>query len=198
MGLGGGGKAAKAAAKQEQDRQDQIGRTTRRVNEIYDSPDRAAQQGSFFRSINKLLTDDVNRQHVDAQRNLKFANARSGNTGGSVAADNGVVLGKEYSRSLLDATRKAQGALADVRSADATGRANLIQLAQSGLDTGSAATQAAESMQVSLGNARKSAMGGIPEAFKTTSDIWKRSQEAAEKRRGMTTPVGGLYGSEWS
>lgn len=190
--------AADEAAAVEAQRQQQIKDTTAQINQTYDSPARAGQQQGFFRSIRDLLTSDVNDQHAVAARQLKFADARSGNTGGSVAADNNVQLGKDYSKGLLDATRKAQGALADVQTSDSQSRQNLIQLAQTGLDTGSAASQAAEGMRTSLESARKSTLGGIPDAFKTTSDIFKRSQEAAEKRRGMTAPVGSLYGSEWS
>jgi hypothetical protein len=197
MGMGGGS-AAKQAAEQEKLRQAQVGTATSRINSIYDSPERAAQQQSFFESLRSLLTSDVNRQQETAARQLKFANARNGQTGGSVARDNNVELGKDYSRGLLDATRRAQGALADVQGSDEAARSNLLGLAQAGLDTGSAATQAASSMRVGLDKARANAMGGVPDVFKATSDIWKRSQEAAERRRGTADVRQQLYANDWS
>lgn len=197
MGLGGGN-AAKEAAEQERVRQGQISSTTARINSIYDSPERAAQQQGFFESLRGLLTGDVTRQHADAVRQVKFANARAGQTGGSVAQDNNTQVGKEYSRSLLDATRRAQGGLADLKSSDESARSNLIGMAQAGLDTGAAASQAAAGMRVGLDKARATNMGGLPDAFKATSDIWKRSQEAAERRRGTTTARDQLYASSWS
>lgn len=188
MGIMGGGesrRARQAAEQTEQNRQARITNTTGAINAAYDAPQRKQQYADFVNAVRQRYTDDANRQKDVASRQLKFSNARGGNTGGSTDVDTRRTLGEEYSRGILDAEGKAQGSLADLQAQDEQSRQQLIGLAQSGLDQTTAAQRAGASTQFNAASARDSAFGkGLGEVFGGTADIYKKQQEAAAFRRG--------------
>lgn len=187
--------SAKRARRAEEQRQRQIQQTTRRVNQIFDSPERQAQYEDFVTAVRSHFTEDAGRQKVDADRNLKFSMARSGLTGGSAAVDSGRNLQDEYSRGILQAERRAQGSLADLRSADEQSRANLISMARSGADATTSARRAAEAMRSNVQGQRSDALaGGLGDIFTNTAKLHKRQREAAKERATYTAPVGSFYG----
>ncbi len=191
---GGGGAAAKEAQAQEQMRQTQIAGTTDRVNQIFDSPSRQQGYQGFALALRKYLTDALTREKGNADRGLKFSLARSGNTGGSLAVDANKNLGDEFSRGVLDVERRVQGGVADLRSSDEAARLNLTQLAQTGVDTGTAASQAAAAMQTNLGKARGANVAeGLGDTFAATGRAVKAGADAAEKRKQTRYAELGLY-----
>lgn len=194
MGMGGGGGAAKQAAATEAQRQADIQSGVARVNSVYDSPDRAKQRDEFLQAMLGKLTGDVNRQKVVATRNMKFSNARAGLSGGSQEIAGNKVLQQDYSKGLLDAQRKAQGSFADLVNSDEASRNQLTGLVQNGLDTGTAATRAAESLKTNLGAAQAGDLAnGTWDVFGNSAGIWKTQSEAYEKRKAQTTPIGSVW-----
>jgi hypothetical protein len=194
MGSGGSDRAAREANRQEQERQARIKKATQRIDAIFSAPNRLREYDNYGRSMNDMYLQDANRQKAIADRGLQFAMARSGLTGGSVATSAGRNLRDEYTRGVLEAARRAQGAVADLRSQDNATRLNLIQMANAGTDATSAAMNAAAAMRTNLAAARGAATaGGLGDIFGTTADLYKRQQEAAERRRGQLAPLGSYY-----
>lgn len=189
-------RAQREATRAEEARQARIADTTRRINKVYDAPARQQQYSDFVSAVRKRYVDDANRQKAVATRQLKFANARAGLTGGSQDVDSRRTLGEEYTRGILDSESKAQGALADLRNQDEQSRLQLIQLGQSGLDATTAAQRAGALARSNAASALDgSAVRGLGDIFGATADTYKRQQEAAAFRRGQQAPVGGLYSS---
>lgn len=191
MGASSGASAAQNAANQsEAQRQAQVAATTQRINDIFNSPQRQQQYSDLGNSLTSFYTNDANRQKAIADRNLMFSEARSGLTGGSAAADAGNLLSDEYTRGLLSAGQKAQGAVAGLEGQDQQTRAQLTQLAQNGLDSTTAASQAASAMSAGIGNAQNSAAAqGLGDIFGQTSALYQQQQQAAAFRKSM-----GAYG----
>lgn len=197
----GSNKAQKAAEQQEKARQAGIDSTTQQINALFDSADRQQQITDFGKAMQDYYLQDLNRQKGDADRNLTFALARSGLTGGSRQVDANRRLGEDYQRGILEAERRAQGAQADLRGADEQSRLNLTSLAQSGLSATNAATQAAATMrtnlQAGMGSMKSDALGDF---FGDVSQINANSQAAKEKREAnrLYTSMYGPYYARWS
>lgn len=196
MGGGGSSRAADEANRQEQQRQAAIRGTQARVNQVFDSPQRGADISDFVGAMRDYYQQDLDRQKVDTDRQLRFAMARGGLLGGSVNVDTQKQFGEQYGRGLLDVERRAQGAGAELEAADQDARARLISLATSGLDATTAASQAAAAMRTNLAAGKSQAQAqGLGDAFGQFSQFIKQSREAAEKRRGIDDAygLGGLY-----
>lgn len=101
----------------------------------------------------------VDRQFTEASRNNLFGLARSGLLGGSVDAESGSELQTLYGEGRLKAAQAGQQAASDLRVSDEKTRQNLIGLAQSGLDTGTAASMAASQMGAAADLARSQTAG---------------------------------------
>lgn len=182
---GGGGNAQKAAQQQEQDRQNQIAYTTGRINDVYNNPARTAQIGDYVNATRDFYMGDLNRQNADNNRNLKFAFARSGQTGGSNALDTQQKANETYTRGVLDVERKAQGAGADLRAQDEDSRTRLIGMAQAGLDATTATQQANNALRNNIESAQSSMKANaLGDAFGNFADIYQRSRDAAAQRQG--------------
>lgn len=124
------------AAEAEKGRQQSILQSAGSINSTFDSAARQKQYSDYGDALKAYYNTDLTRQHDIAARTLKFAIARGGNTGGSVAVDKGRMLGDEYSAGVLNATRNAQHGVDALRGADEASRSNLLGLAQSGLSLG--------------------------------------------------------------
>lgn len=187
-------RAQRAATRAEEQRRQQIADTTRQVNAVYDAPERKQQQADFLSALRERFTTDANRQKDVATRQLKFANARAGLTGGSQDVDSRRTLGEEYTRGLLEAENRAQGSLADLQARDEDSRQQLIGLAQSGADATTTAQRAGALQQANAAAARDSAFTrGLGEIFGATAEGYKKKEEAAAFRRGQQQPLGGLF-----
>lgn len=199
MGSSGGGNRAQQQAEQaERERQAQINQTTSQINALFDSPERQAQISDFQRAMQDLYQQDLARQHEGASRDLKFALARSGLTGGSRQVDANRDLGEMYQRGVLEAERKAQGAAANLRGEDERARANLTSMAMTGLSATNAANQAASAMRTSLEGARAGAMAdSLGDLFGGIAEVRRRSEEDAARRRADNLYTS-MYGPYWS
>lgn len=194
--MGSHNSAQNAAQQAETERQSKIAATTQQINSAYDSPARTKQYDDFLGAVRQNYTEDATRQKGIADRGLKFSMARSGLNGGSAEVDARRTSGQEFQRGILQSEDKAQGALGDLKSADEQSRLQLIQMAQSGLDSTTAAQRAnaqiSAGAQSSLANAKAQGLGDI---FGSTLKTVDAQQQAAATRRGMTAPVGSLYGN---
>ena len=191
---GGGGNAQKEAEAQERERQARIGASVSRINSVFDNSGREREIGDFLDATRGFYQNDLDRQKSSTDRSLKFAMARSGLTGGSASADANRRVGEDYLRGTLEADRRAQAAAADLRASDEQSRMNLIAMAQSGLDATTGASQAASALRNNLlsGKATSTAQG-LGDMFSSFSDIYRRSQEDAARRRGEQYVYNVLY-----
>lgn len=185
----------RAAEAAERERQAQIRGSVGRINEAFDNPNRQREIGDYLGATRQFYMSDLNRQKGETDRNLKFAMARSGQTGGKVAIDSAARVGQDYNRGVIESDRRAQSAAADLRSQDESSRLGLIQMAQSGLDATTGSSRALSALQNNLqaGRATSTAQG-LGDAFGTFASLFKRSQEAAAARRGEKYVYGTLYG----
>lgn len=195
-GDGGAGKAQRASQRAEEERQARISRTIAGIDQVFAAPERQSQYDDFLGALREHYTGDATRQREVADRGRRFAMARSGLTGGTADRDSRITLGDEFQRAIIDAENRAQGALGDLRMQDESLRGQLTQLAQSGLDATTAARRAGEGLRASAESVRGSSLStGLGNAFATTLGAVDRQQNEAARRRGMTTPVGSLYGT---
>lgn len=191
---GGNNNAQRAAERQEKERQAAIQRSVGSINQVFDAPGRQGQYNDLYSATHQYLTDDLNRQKGQTDRSARFAMARGGHTGGSVAVDTNRRIGEDFLRGTVEADRRAQGAASDLRLQDEQSRMNLIAMAQSGLDATTAASQASSSLQNNLQAGRATATAqGLGDMFGNFGDLYRRSQEAAAERRGQRDVYNLLY-----
>jgi len=184
-------------AKAEAARQIAIKQGTARVNSVFDDPARAAQHAQFLDAIRQYYTQDANRQKAIADRNQRFSMARSGLTGGSAATDANVTLGQEYSKGLLSAENKAQGAYSDLQQQDEQSRTNLLNMVRSGMDATTAAQRAGGIMQANAASAQTNALaGGLGDVFGQTTKNYQTQQDAYARHRGVLDAYGSIYGAK--
>jgi hypothetical protein len=170
---------------------------TDKVNSIFDDPARQGQYDQFLSAIRDFYTADANKQKGVADRNLRFSMARSGLTGGSASVDANRTLGEEYTKGLLDAENKAQGAFEGLKGQDEQSRLNLLSMVRSGMDTTTAASRSGAAMQNNASGAQTEALaGGLGDIFGNTAQVYKTQREAAERRRGITDAYGSVYGAK--
>lgn len=178
--------AQREAEAAERRRREQIDASVRGVNAAFDSPERQKQYDELLAADRSLYTDDLNRQNTRNNRQLKFAIARNGQAGSSVARDAGRRAGETYQRGVIEAERRAQGDVASLRDADAQARYNLIAQAQAGLDVTTAANQAAMMLRNNLQASRTSATAdALGDVFGNFSTLFQQSRDERERRRAL-------------
>lgn len=193
--MGGGSDSAQREAQAaERERQAAIAATQRRIEGIFNAPQREADINSFLDATRQYYRTDADRQQQDAARNLRFAVARSGQTGGQFDADTNSRLAETYQRGLLEADRRAQAAAANLRASDQQSKLNLFAQAQAGLDATTAAQNASQALRQNLemGNAtaREQALGDL---FSSFGDVYKNSVAQDESRRAQKSIYQTLY-----
>jgi hypothetical protein len=195
MCLGSSKKASKAAAAAEEKRRKEIEAANRRIDAIFSSPERQGDITDLENATRGYLQSDLDRKKGDADRQLKFAMARGGLSHGSADIDQNLRLGDDYLRGILEVERRAKTAGSTLRSQDAETKAGLFSQVLGGLDTTTAAQQAAQALSQNVDLAKSQAyQSGIGEMFGDFSDIFKNSKTAAGDRRA-TYDFNTLYGS---
>lgn len=194
--MGTNNSASNAAAAADATRQNNINQSIQQINAAYGSPTRQAQIDAFGRNLNDYYTGQVNEQEATNARNLKFAQARSGLTGGSANVDANTQLAKDYTKGLLQASQTAQAGKASLQQSDVNSKNNLISLAETGANIGAIPGQVATAQKASLGAAQNygnaNALGNI---FAGTAGIYQTEQNAAANRKAQVSPIGSLYGA---
>lgn len=192
----GNSKAAEQANAANAEQQKQIQQTVAQINAAFGSPQRQQQYDQYGRQLSDYYTNQVREGEAVNARNLKFAMARSGLTGGSAATDANTQLNKDFTKGLLEASRQAQAGKASLENADINAKNQLVSLAQQGNFTGSVPQQVALSQKAALDTAKSfgdpSALGNL---FAGTAQIWQNNQTASANRRAQISPIGSLYGS---
>ncbi len=194
MCLGGSNDATKEAEQAEAQRRAQVKATQQQIESVYSSPERQADITSLEGAVRQFLGQDLSRKTGEAQRGLKFALARSGQTLGSTAVDQNRDLGEQYLRGSLEVDRRAQAAGAALRDADQQSKLSLFSQAAAGLDQTTAVRQAGEGLRANIGIARGDALQtGLGDLFSAFGDIYKRSKEAKGTRDAEKYQYGGQY-----
>lgn len=197
MCLGGSNKAAEAAQQQEQQRQANISQSVGQIDSAF--ANRQPQYQQYLDATRNLYSTELGRQQGVASRGLKFALARNGLTGSSVAADQGTELGREMAQGTINAEQKAQGKVSDLMNQDNAERLQLISLAQSGSDIGNANQQATDALRANLGSAMSSNVAsGLGDIFGGLSDSYKNTTNAALAQKGINNARQNLYGTSSS
>lgn len=193
--MGTNNSAANAANAANTARQNQINQSVAQINSAYSSPSRIAQYNTYGTNLQNYYTGQVNEQEATNARNLKFAMARSGLTGGSAAVDSNTQLQKDYTKGLLQASQAAQAGKASLQQSDINAKNQLISLAEQGAYMGAIPTQIAQATSANLGAAANygnaNALGNL---FAGTAGIYQNEQINAANRKAQTSPIGSLYG----
>lgn len=194
--MGSNNSAANAAAAQQAAQQKQIQQSVSAITAAYNSPGRQSQYDTYGTNLNNYYTNQVNTQEATNARNLKFANARSGLTGGSAAVDSNTQLQKDYTQGLLQASQSAQAGKAALQQSDVNAKNQLVSLAQQGNYTGTIPTEVAQSQNAALGAAANYGnANAINNLFSGTAGIYQNEQVAAANRRAQGSPIGSIYGT---
>jgi hypothetical protein len=148
---------------------------------------------------------DLNMQKLaeyaaDADRERRFALARRGQSGGSVDVDSGARFQRTYEDSATDASRMADTARLDFRTADEQSRLNLINMINAGGDVNTALTSGANALQLNRDNARSAAggqligntFGDLATTYAYGNDIRGREDAARRYSSGRSATGSGL------
>lgn len=193
--MGTGNSAANAANAANAQQQAQIQQAIAQINSAYSNPNRTAQYAQYGTNLNNYYTGQVNEQEAVNARNLKFAMARSGLTGGSAATDANTQLQKDYTNGLLQASQQAQAGTAALQQSDINSKNQLISLAEQGGYLGSIPQQTSEAQNAALSSASNYGnANAVNNLFSGTAGIYQNEQTAAANRKAQTSPIGSLYG----
>ena len=152
---GGGGDGG--AREMEAERQARIKAAVEQINGVFNTGNRGQMYDAQKKAVYDLNTRDVNRQAADAERLNRFSLARNGLLGGSVDVDSGFEINRMTNEGLMKAGGIADQAAADLRMSDERTRGNLISMAQSGIDTGTAQQMALSGLAANAEAAKSSA-----------------------------------------
>jgi hypothetical protein len=189
----GGDGGAGALADQEAARQQKIQAAVDMVNSkftnnqpIYDD---------LGNAVTAVANTDLDKQFATANKNNIFGLARSGLLGGSADAEAGGDLAARYAEGKIKAAQAGLGAASDLKSTDEKTRQNLISLSQSGIDTATAATLAAQQSAAAADSARAGASTAT--AGRLFDDLGQAylNTTLANTRANTTVPGSGYFGN---
>lgn len=156
-------------ATEEAERQGKIRNATDAINNIFNAAGRDSLYGDHRNAIFNLNRRELERQQQEAARENRFGLARSGLLGGSVDAESNAEINRRANEGLLKVGSIADQAAANLRMQDERTRSNLLSMAQSGIDTGTAASQALGGLRVNADQA--AAQQGTASIDKLFNDI---------------------------
>lgn len=190
----GGGDPGAAAREQEAERQARITAATESINRIFNGAGRQGMYDQQRDAVYALNTQDVNRQAQEAERANRFGMARAGLLGGSVDVDSNADIQRRTNEGLMRAGGIADQASADLLAADERTRGNMISLAQSGIDSTTAAQQALQGLNVNAANAASARAGAtVGGLFNDMGQAYLLQQQRAGWNAGMN----GQPGQQW-
>lgn len=193
--MGTGNSAANAANAANAQQQKDIQNSVNQITQAYGNPNRQNQYAQYGKNLQDYYSGQVNNQEAVNARNLNFANARSGLTGGSAAVDSNTQLQKDYTQGLLNASQQATAGNAALQQSDVNSKNQLIGLAQQGNFTGAIPSQISAAQNASLGAAANFGQAnGINNMFSGTQGIYQNEQTAAANRKAQSSPFGSFYG----
>lgn len=143
-------------------------------------------------AVYDLNKKEVDRQAVEAERTNRFGLARTGLLGSSVDVDSNQELDRRTNEGLMRAGGIADQSAADFRVADERTRSNLISMAQSGIDTGTAAQMALGGLKANADSVAQARAGStVGSLFNDLSQAYLMNQVNAGRAAG--TQVGGQW-----
>jgi hypothetical protein len=164
MGGGGDGGAGQLRA-DEAARQAKIQAAVDAVNAQFSGTNRNAMYTDIGDATKAVATRDLDKQFTNASKQNLFGLARAGLLGGSVDAEASGDLQQRYGEGKIRAEQAGVGAASDLQATDEKTRQNLIGLAQSGIDTGTAAQLASGQMsaaaQAAKANTQQASVGRL-------------------------------------
>lgn len=176
---GGGGGGDGGAGQREAERQARIAAATNKINEIFNGANRDTMYNDQKSAVYDLNKAEVDRQAGVAERANRFGLARNGLVGGSVDVDSNAELNRRTNEGLIRAGGIADQSAADLKLQDEKTRSNLISMAQSGIDTGSAAQMALNGLSVNADQAAAQRNGAtIGSLFGDLSQAYLINQQA--------------------
>ena len=194
-----GNSAANAANAANAAQQASIQKSVGQIETAYSNPNRQAQYDQYGSNLQNYFTGQAQNQEATNARNLKFATARSGLTGGSAAVDSNTQLQTDYTKALLNATQQATAGKSALMQSDVNAKNQLIGLAEQGDYTGSQGTQIAQAQNANLTGAQSYAnTNALGNLFAGTSAIYNNEQTAAANRLAQKSPFGSPYGGNTS
>lgn len=117
---------------------------------------------SFYQNagndVFNLKKESLDRNKLNADRELKFQLARTGNFGGSNQIDQNNEINNNYQRGLLDIGNLQQSTINNARANDETSRVDLIGRVRAGMNQSDALNSAASQQQSNLAQARDNAI----------------------------------------
>jgi hypothetical protein len=191
---GGGGGGDGGAAAMESDRQGRVRSAVDKINEIFNGAGRDDLYKDQRAAVYDLNKTDVNRQFEETERANRFALSRAGLSGGSVDVDSNADISRRTNEGLMKAAGVADQSAADLQASDERTRSNLISTAQSGIDTGQAASMALaqlDSNNASAAGARSGATVG--NLFNDMAQAYLYNQQA----KGLASGAGSPYSQQW-
>jgi hypothetical protein len=192
--MGTGNSAANAANAANAQQQQAIQNSVNQINSAYSSPQRQQEYQQYGTQLQNYYDTNVNNQEAVNARNLKFANARSGLTGGSAATDSNTQLQKDYTNALLQASQAATSGTSALEQSDINAKNQLIGLAQQGNFTGAIPSSTSLAQNASLGAAQNYGnANAIQNLFAGTSGIVNSEATAAANRQAQQNPFGTNY-----
>ena len=192
--MGTGNSAANAANQANAAQQASIQNSVNQINAAYSNPNRQSQYDQYNKNLSDYYTGQVNNQEAVNARNLKFANARSGLTGGSAAVDSNTQLQKDYTNALLQASQAATSGTSALEQSDINAKNQLIGLAQQGNFTGAVPTAISQAQGATLGAAQNYGQANaLNNLFQGTQGIYQNEQTAAANRQAQQNPFGTNY-----
>ncbi len=195
MGGSGSNSAINAQNAADAQKQAEITQSQTAIANAFNNPQRNADINNMQAATKQLYQTSLDKQYGDAGRNLKFALARNGQTGGSTSVDQNANLNTDYDNGILKITQAANAAGARVRSADAQTQQNLQSLAQSGLDSNTAATQALTGMQQNIASEQAAAdPTAVGDLFGNLGDFYNNST-SQKAYNDANKATGALYGN---
>lgn len=166
------------------------------VEEYWEAGDPANSRDKLYADQKTAVYDlnkrEVDRQAAEAERLNRFGLARTGLLGGSVNVDSVADLDRRTNEGLMRAGGIADQAAADLKTQDERTRSNLISLAQSGIDTGTAAQQALKGLEVNAANAASARAGStVGQLFNDLSQAYLFNQQNQGRQTGQ------MSGQQW-
>lgn len=188
---GGGG--TDALTDQEAARQQKIQAAVNMVNSKFTNNQQIYDD--LGNAVTGAATNDLDKQFTTASKNNLFGLARSGLMGGSADAESGGDLAGRYAEGKIRATQAGLAAASDLKATDEKTRQNLISLSQSGIDTATAATLAAQQTAAAADNARATAgTTSVGRLFDDLGQAYLNSTLMAA-RNTQATPGSGVFGN---
>lgn len=189
---GGGGGGDGGAARMEAERQERIKAATEEINKVFNGAGRDKMYSDQRSAVYDLNKRDVDQQAMVAQRNNKFGLARAGQLGGSLDVDSNAEINRVTNEGLLKAGGLADDASANLKANDERTRSSLISMAQSGIDTGTAASMALKGLDVNASQARGQLGGAsVGQLFNNIGQAYYQNQVNQGYTQGMQPQHGG-------